>query len=250
MRGAFDSEVAVYYGPESPYGTPDALRQDEVPARVVPQRQIEQFQFPFNLSSVWVTLDELVPNGPQTKALQNGWTFDNYFTADQVVISSLPDLRFICARVEEVAPFDRPIYWRCLLLPVIAGVIPGWLPPSDCPCVSPPPPPPAPGPICCEAFGLTADVPYVREASTDSDEWYTFVQPDSGPFSLELTDVGGEVSSELYLGPQCTSLMYVDAFEQEFCHQFDGSTAGLRFFLRVQTTNPHTYRVIAQSSDC
>lgn len=210
MRGAFNRLCDVYYGPRSPFGPPNTLSQASVPCRLVPQLKIFQDQFPFSLSQFWLTHNAPAFNGPDTISPWAPAAFDDYGTADQVLISGVALPKMVVCRQEFINPVVRPSYWRCLLISSADLVTPPWLPPS------PLPPPPPPVPVCTvpgascalaplQPPGLTC--PYT--ASPPTVEWWRFGDGTGVPVSLDGAQIAGGHLQNVWQGPNCGALTNV-----------------------------------------
>lgn len=133
MRGEFNDTLAVRYGVRSHVGTPGDVWATDVPCRVVPQREIDQHQFPFGHSASWVTLDSLELHGPYTVTPWLGAVWSDYLSADVVEFTSQPGVLYIVCREEVVEPFGRVPYVRYLLIPLLDVAPPTWPPPDPLP---------------------------------------------------------------------------------------------------------------------
>jgi len=141
MRGEFNNTFTVRYGSRSVVGPPGVTYGTGIPCRFVPQRQIDQGQFDFTLTSGWFTNDSLILNGPLVSSPWLGAYFTDQLAADEVSFASSPEVWYSVSRRETVNPYLAAGYERYLLVNLLLVSYPTWPPPS------PPPPNPYPPPV-------------------------------------------------------------------------------------------------------
>ncbi|OWY61921.1 hypothetical protein B7486_61205, partial [cyanobacterium TDX16] len=147
MRGAFNKVCNLFYGPESPYGTPGVQYAASLPCRFVPQPLIEQDDFPLVLTDQWLTIGAVAPNTPKYESLSLGQWQARIYTADLVSVVGVTLGPWFAIRREVMSGPAQAPYWRVALLLQANVQYPDWLPPS-------PPPPPPPGPACASATAI------------------------------------------------------------------------------------------------
>lgn len=118
MRGSFDKTFTARHGSRSVTGPHGVVYAVDVPCRVVNQDQIFQGQFDLSLCTRWVTVDALLLVGPNVLSPYLGAVFYDQMSADEVAFSDAPTVWYSVVRRELVDPFDRPAYWRHLLVPL------------------------------------------------------------------------------------------------------------------------------------
>lgn len=216
MRGGFNRKLRARYGNRSTFGPPGEIYVTQIPCRRVEQFYIDQAQFPFSLSEVWVTLDAVRLNAPTTISPWMGAVFTDYLTADQVSISNAPDVWFTVCREESVIPFGRPPYWRYLLIPVTDYVVPPWQPPTPIPPKpsSPPGSSPAPGASCADPAFLSGFGEYLLATQPDGTNGYYAIEvPPNTAVRVRYVDgVNVHVASDVHsaeTGGDCCAGQYV-----------------------------------------
>jgi len=200
MRAPFNTTLGVRYGSRSVVGPPGAVWASDIPCRVVPQTEITQGQFPFTLSSAWVTVDAVRLHGPFTSSPWLGAVFTDQLAADEVSFPGLDGPWFSVQREEDVQPFGRDPYWRYLLVPLSSVVVPPWPPPSPPPPAPPPPPVPpvVPGHDCDDA--LPIGVGEEQSFSDPAPDWFEVVGVAAGTWRIAYT---GDVTFAVYAGTSC-----------------------------------------------
>jgi len=156
MRGEFNLTCSVKYGPTSTWGVPGTVYLAGVPCRRVKQRRIEQGQFPFTLTTHWVTLDQTPLHQAVSTAPAVGVATTDYRRADQIAFSDQTGIWWVILRQEKVKPAGRTEYWRYELIEWALVNADTWQPPV------PPPPPPPPLTIFHQIFSID-----VRTVSDD-----------------------------------------------------------------------------------
>lgn len=242
MRGAFIHTYDAYYGPLSTQGAPNTQYVFAQPCRKVSQLKIFQDQFPFTLSTAWMTHDAPSLNGPDVTAPWVPATFSDYLTADQVVISSDPLKRYVYCRSEFVNPVVRPSYWRGLLIDVASLVDPPWLPPVPPP---PPPPPPSlcvvPGFDCASAPTAAPGVvcPYTVSAGTD--QWFQVAPTGPPPYPMSMNVTSGVVDWEIWEGISCGGLTLLMSGSGPFAMPVFATPGFLVWVVFKTTVTPSSY---------
>lgn len=210
MRAAFVDHADVYYGPSSPFGPPGALYLAAIDCRYVPQTRIAQRQAPFDLSGAWLTYNVAELNGPDVISPWAPATFEDYLTADQVVVARFPLDRFVICRQEYVHPFVGGDYWRSLLIHVDDLTSPPWLPPQPLP---PPPVPPAvcpvPGAACLVAGFLPYGISCPYPAPVGMPQWFQVSNTIGVPLVFTFNVTAGVVQFEVLAGLACGGLAVV-----------------------------------------
>lgn len=211
MRGAFDRLCNVFHGLRSVTGPPGVQFAADVPCRIVEQREIGQRQFPFDLSTSWITLDELQLAGPNVLPPWDGATYSDYAAADVVSLTASIDDGYVVCRSERVTPVGGVPYWRYLLVPLWMLGPPTWRPLSPLPA-DPGPlpvPPPPPGLVCASAvpIGLGDLVAFEYAAAPPQwDRWYLLEGLTPGEeYQIFTADGGGSVIWNTY-HPPCAPL--------------------------------------------
>lgn len=133
MRGSFNNELAVRYGPRSTVGPPGVTYAVGIPCRRVPQTRLSQGQFDFTLANHWVTQDTVVFNPPAVSSPWLGAFLTDQLAADEVSFADAPGDWYSVCRHEEVEPDVGPDYRRDMIIPVHRLEFPWWLPLSPLP---------------------------------------------------------------------------------------------------------------------
>lgn len=201
MRGSYDSEMDVYYGPSSLAGPPGTLYRFAVPCRLVPQTMITQVDWPLLLELGWVTYDGPPLYGPGITGTLAGVAQYDLRQADQVALPSGGPVLFVVCRGEHVVPTDLPVrpgYYRHFLVP-----LPLPLPPP------PPPPPPGPGSTCATALAILPAAPYSGATALPPGtvQWFICTGLAPGPCHLTSTGIlGSPVAATVVVGSSCGTL--------------------------------------------
>jgi len=239
--------MTVSYGPSSPYGPPGVVYASDIPCRAVPQTEIDQLQFPFSLSSYWITFDAFELHGPAYVVPLLGQVLTDYKTADVVEVSDVASGPGLIMRKEYVHPYGETPYWRCLVEPLSTVVSPPWPPPS--PPVPPPPPPPGEG--CVVAFPTFVDETVTGDTGL-GETWYVISVPTDGNYHAPSLSSATELRLTLYEWP-CDVGEQINQWAPSGapCIGFPGLTAGL-VLLKVWTYPPTDvpYAFVLEAGDC
>lgn len=210
VRGAFVHLADIAYGPQSVSGPPGVTYLSGVPCRYVFQNEIDQEQFPFTLSTAWLTLDAVEPNGPWVLTPARGFTWENYWASDRVTVNATGTVSWVVCRVEFVEPFGRDPYWRCLLIDSALLESPPWPPPDilppPVPPPLPPPPPPSPpvGGSCDDAPIIDLGDVYISPGDFTGSGWVKVACP-AGTYYLHVSayTASGFNTGRVYRGDEC-----------------------------------------------
>jgi hypothetical protein len=243
-RGAYDSTCDIFYGSNSPYGPPGVQYAAGVPCRLVPQDQILQIQFPFNLTGAWLTIDAVTPNGLQSISPWLGAVFDDYYGADVVIVSADAGVQYVVCRQEYVQPFGSPGYYRHLLLRLSDVVIPPWLPQSPLPPAPTPVPAPQPGFSCSTAGVLGAWSAGVSLDLSGADTWWQLRGP--AGYTGVVYVVGGDPTmfTEAYQF-DCSSLSPINSMTGPGSMAVTYDTAGSVYVKVVSGGSPARYGIMS-----
>lgn len=191
MRGSFNRKFKVKYGPSSVAGPSGTVYANDVMCRKVPQNQVDQYEFPFNLTHYWITVESRRLNGPTYVVPFVGGVRTSYLACDQVEFNDQLGQWWVVCREEKLKPYGEPQYWRYLIFSADLMNVVDWQPPSP-PLPPPPPPPPpsvAPGPSCAEPGVLEALGEYTLTAPGGSSVgYYRYQAWLSGPIRVRLVN--------------------------------------------------------------
>jgi hypothetical protein len=237
--------VTLAHGPRSLTGPPWDLIAEDVPCRLVPQYHIYQDQFPFDLSTQWMTIDEYAPTGPMIWTNAIGIVYTDYLAADMVIQQDPSFRRYMVCRREELLGVEVGPYWRYLLIPLLWFSDPQWLPrsplppappPAEYPPVPPPgtsPPPAAGGSTCSTAIAVTYGQEFgvLLSGTVGEVQWrYCDVPPGASRILSNAAAVSGSLAVELSPSASCGSQSWVTV--SAAC-QVVSVPASYRLYLRV-----------------
>lgn len=112
-RKPFNTTADFFKGPSLAFPLVLLRTQD---ARLVQRGESEPYTYPFERSGFYLTTAGVRPEGPGVGNVGFRPNLD-WGTADVVAIPSGSAPRFTVLIVEGIAPFLRPSYWRCWLVP-------------------------------------------------------------------------------------------------------------------------------------
>lgn len=124
MRAPFDRLIDLYWGPDTATpGEPFALA---VPARLVPDQAFVDVALPLSLSTSYITLDVVEPDGPPTVNTElQKWVYD-YGKANTVALTTGGEVTHQVVRVELRTWETGASYWRAHICPLLDEL------PSEC----------------------------------------------------------------------------------------------------------------------
>lgn len=206
-RAPFNASTDWYYGPHSTAGTPGTPYAVATPSRIVKQEQILQFDWPYYISTAWITLDAHEPNLPEFHSPALWYLGADWLEADRVALAPFADPDWFCMRKELLAPYLGASYWRVLVGKVADVITPPWPPQSSYPYPTPPPPVcTVPGIIC---FFAPPQPPFLTcdyTVTFPDEQWWRVGNNGGAMVTMVFNNYDGIAQLDVYVGPDCSSL--------------------------------------------
>jgi len=121
MRAPFNATFDLYCGPAT--STPFALRHADVPGRLVSDLVFVDDRAPLSGSVAYLTLDEVVPFGPDWVETSDDVWEVSLGDADLVALSGATETSWMIVRVESREYSSGLPYWRCHLIDRVEPIV-------------------------------------------------------------------------------------------------------------------------------